>query len=105
MLTNSETAKRIEDAVAAIRNMAKGTMIPHLSMAELLGVQYRTSKYNSMVNRLENFLKKQGVFLDNEIGIGTRLLKATTKLTFRTGNAKGKWPVLQGRQGDAIHKH
>lgn len=76
MLTNSEALKKIEEASGTIVNMAKGTMITHLSMAELLGVQYKTPKYNSMVNRLSKALKKQGVFLDNEKRVGYKLVES-----------------------------
>jgi hypothetical protein len=68
---NSTVTKMIDDVAENISTFAKGTMLTHISLAEMLGSEWRSATYNSRVQQLKQTLKcKCGLFLENKAKLG-----------------------------------
>jgi hypothetical protein len=74
-LDTREVNSVIETAAEKIKDIQAGTILPHLVVAEMLGVDYKGNKYNSMSAKLRNYLRsKYSIFLNTEYKVGYRIL-------------------------------
>lgn len=81
MSTVSEKKKLVDDACEAIKQMAKGTMLTHLTLAEMLGETNRTAGYYSMVTRLKKQLvSEHSIFLSSSNRVGYAIAEPGTEI-------------------------
>lgn len=79
--TVSQKQKRVNEAARAISEMASGTTLTHIAMAEILGERPKTQGYYSMVNRVKRELMQgHSVFLATEIGVGYKIAEPGTEI-------------------------
>jgi len=72
--TVSQKQRRVTEAAEAISGMQRGTMLPHLTLGELLGEPARTQGYYGMVGRLKRALMQEhAVFLVAEFRVGYKI--------------------------------
>jgi hypothetical protein len=73
----SERSKRIEEAAVKINNMSRGITIVHVVEADMLGVNYKSTKYWTMHSSLNRLLiKNYGIFLSNVNREGYKIMES-----------------------------
>jgi hypothetical protein len=86
----------VKQAAENISNMARGTVLSHIALTEMLEANKR--QYSSRVNSLNKALKSEyGIFLQNERGVGYRISLPGDEINVCEGRCnRGKRQFLNG---------